>query len=68
MVNEYLDNELADDDEDAKKIRKAEKEAKKKIVDACVHKMTRGLPGSEDNQGQTQIPRTLRRRQTTSPW
>ena len=26
-VSEYLDNELADDEEDAKKIKKAEKEA-----------------------------------------
>lgn len=41
-VNEYLDDELADNDEDAKKIRTAEKEAKKKIVDARVHKKARG--------------------------
>ena len=30
-VGEYLDNELADNDEDAKKMKKAEKEAQRKI-------------------------------------
>ncbi|CAB4016689.1 Hypothetical predicted protein [Paramuricea clavata] len=30
-VSEYLDNELADDEEDAKKIKKAEKEAQRKL-------------------------------------
>ena len=37
-VGEYLDNELAENDEDAKKMKKAEKEAKRKIADARASK------------------------------
>ena len=33
-VGEYLDNELADDDQDAKKMKKAEKEAQRKIAES----------------------------------
>ena len=35
---EYVANELADNDEDAKKIKKAEKEAQRKLADARVTK------------------------------
>ena len=40
-VGEYLDNELAENDEDAKKIKKAEKEAQLKIADARASKMAK---------------------------
>ena len=40
-VGEYLANELADDDEDAKKMKKAEKEAQRKIADARASKMAK---------------------------
>ena len=33
-VSEYLDNELADDDQDAKKMKKAKKEAQRKIAES----------------------------------
>ena len=33
-VGEYLDNELADDDQDAKKMKKAKKEAQRKIAES----------------------------------
>lgn len=37
-VGECLDNELADNDDDAKKMKKAEKEAQRKIAQACATK------------------------------
>ena len=37
-VGEYLDNELAENDEDAKKMKKAEKEAQRKIAEARASK------------------------------
>ena len=41
-VGEYLDNELADNDEDAKtKMKKAEKDAQRKIADARASKMAK---------------------------
>lgn len=40
-VGEYLANELADDDEDAKKIKKAEKEAQRKIAETRANKMAK---------------------------
>ena len=50
-VGEYLDNELADNDEDAKMMKKAEKDGQRKIADARASKMTKSrtsfirLPG-----------------------
>ncbi|XP_067029241.1 uncharacterized protein [Acropora muricata] len=40
-VGEYLDNELAENDEDAKKMKKAEKEAQRKITEARASKMAK---------------------------
>ena len=40
-VSEYIDNELAVDEEDAKKIKKAEKEAQRKLNETCTAKKTR---------------------------
>ena len=40
-VGEYLDNELADNDDDAKKMKKAKKEAQRKIADARASKMAK---------------------------
>ena len=38
---EYLDNELAENDEDVRKMKKAEKEAQRKIADARASKMAK---------------------------
>ena len=43
-VGEYLDNELADDDQDAKKMKKAEKEAQRKIAESRAAKATKARP------------------------
>ena len=40
-VGEYLDSELADNDDDAKKMKKAEKEAQRKIAQARATKVTK---------------------------
>ena len=40
-VGEYLDNKLAENDEDAKKMKKTEKEAQPKIADARASKMAK---------------------------
>lgn len=40
-VGEYLDNELAENDEDANKMKKAEKEAQRKITEARASKMAK---------------------------
>jgi len=40
-VEEYLDNELADNDEDAKEMKKAEKDVQKKIAEARATKMAK---------------------------
>ena len=41
MVGEYLDNKLAENNEDAKKMKKAKKETQRKIADACASKMAK---------------------------
>ena len=43
-VGEYLDDELADDDQDAKKMKKAEKEAQRKIAESRAAKATKARP------------------------
>ena len=43
-VGEYLDNELADDDQDAKKMKKAEKEAQRKIAESRAAKAAKARP------------------------
>ena len=43
-VGEYLDNELAVDDQDAKKMKKAEKEAQRKIAESRAAKATKARP------------------------
>lgn len=48
-VGEYLDNELANNDEDVKKLRKAEKEAQRKITET----KTRSWLKSPRPQGST---------------
>ena len=43
-VGEYLDNELADDDQDAKKMKKAEKDAQRKIAKSRATKAAKARP------------------------
>ena len=43
-VGEYLDDELADDDQDANKMKKAEKEAQRKIAESRAAKATKARP------------------------
>ena len=54
-VGEYLDNELADNDEDAKKMKKAEKDAQRKIADARASKMAKSRVSS------SRLPRPVSR-------
>ena len=43
-VGEYLDNEHADDDQDAKKMKKAEKEAQRKVAESRAPKAAKACP------------------------
>ena len=43
-VGEYLNNKLADDDQDTKKMKKAEKEAQRKIAESCFAKAAKARP------------------------
>ena len=45
-VGEYLDNELADNDQDAKKMKKAEKEAQRKLAETRAAKAAKTRPWS----------------------
>ena len=45
-VGEYLDNELADNDQDAKKMKKTEKEAQRKLAETRASKVAKARPWS----------------------
>lgn len=79
-VGEYIDNELAENDDDAKKMKKAEKEAQRKIAETRASKMaknrsawfnksSRSFP-SPATQSQTQyaLPAALTSSQYSSPF
>ena len=54
-VGEYLDNELPDNDEDAKKMKEAEKGAQRNIADARASKMAKiKTPSSRSSSRATQ--------------